>query len=206
MIELRLKRLSIQFTFLFFAVLTMLLLVDRTGYASLGLFACLLHEAGHLAMMLLTHTPVEKVQFYATGIRIVSNFAYTSGYLKQTGILLAGSLVNFAVAAVCVFAFDGRVLFYSLFGAMNLCIGLFNLLPVGFLDGGKLLEILLIRLLGWDRGTRGVRWLTLLLMLPATCLVTFLFVRHKVNFTIFLTSLYIFIVSLDFHWTRKKFR
>ena len=49
----QIKQCEIKIEYLFFAVIAFLLFTDTTGVALLGIAATVLHEAGHLVMMLL---------------------------------------------------------------------------------------------------------------------------------------------------------
>ena len=61
----QIKQCEIKIEYLFFAVIAFLLFTDTTGVALLGIAATVLHEAGHLVMMLLLGGSVKTVRFHA---------------------------------------------------------------------------------------------------------------------------------------------
>ena len=58
----QIKQCEIKIEYLFFAVIAFLLFTDTTGVALLGIAATVLHEAGHLIMMLLLGSSVKTVR------------------------------------------------------------------------------------------------------------------------------------------------
>ena len=66
----QIKQCEIKIEYLFFAVIAFLLFTDTTGVALLGIAATVLHEAGHLVMMLLLGSSVKTVRFHAFGVDI----------------------------------------------------------------------------------------------------------------------------------------
>ena len=58
----QIKQCEIKIEYLFFAVIAFLLFTDTTGVALLGIAATVLHEAGHLVMMLLLGGSVKTVR------------------------------------------------------------------------------------------------------------------------------------------------
>jgi Zn-dependent protease len=142
MIELSLRRLRVRFGFSFFAVVALFACLDVSGYGLLGLCACLIHESGHLAAMLIEHHPPAMVTFYGGGIKISG---HRTNRLSPF-VLFAGSGANLLAFAVTLAASDGTSLFPLIFAVMNLVIAVFNLLPIGYLDGARLIELLFIRL------------------------------------------------------------
>ena len=130
----------IQLHILFLGMLTLFLLVDPTGISAMGLGASLLHELGHLAACRLTGARPRALSFELSGIRLTGG-ARPLPFGKELAILLAGSGVNLLLAAVLYWiSGKGRTL-----AAVHLCLGFLNLLPMGALDGGKILRLVLER-------------------------------------------------------------
>lgn len=149
MFEIYLKKLSVAVDFSFFAAVSLLILLKDSDYALYGLAACIWHELGHLTAMRFCNIGVKRVFFYGAGIKIVPDkqFAFTD-FLRELVILLAGSGANFILAAAL---FLGNNMELTPFAAVNTAIGLFNLLPLQYLDGGKLAVLLIRRFCGIDR-------------------------------------------------------
>ncbi|MDR0822023.1 MAG: hypothetical protein LBN40_06140 [Oscillospiraceae bacterium] len=141
----------LRFDFTFFALGAVLLCVDRSGYALLGLAACLLHEGGHIFVMWKRGDSPRTVTFRGGGIAVSDR---NGGILPPASVLVAGSAANFLAFSLTALFADGLSVYVGLFAVMNLVIGVFNLLPVGTLDGKFLLQIALLRVLPCDKADR----------------------------------------------------
>ncbi|GHU59228.1 hypothetical protein FACS1894133_5540 [Clostridia bacterium] len=127
-------RFRLSLCFSFFAMLSVFLTLDTTGFGLFGIAACLVHEFGHLAAVAATRAGISGVELYGGGIRI-------HNIRQNTAVTLSGCAANFAVFAVLA----GGSLTMLTFAVINLFVGCFNLLPVGCLDGRVFLESLLTR-------------------------------------------------------------
>ena len=67
------KSCRITVDFLFVAMLTVLLLGDKTGIAQIGILAAMLHEAGHLTVMHLFGVEPSQIKFTPFGIDIIKS-------------------------------------------------------------------------------------------------------------------------------------
>lgn len=121
---------KIQISVFYVGIITLLAFIDKTGIAVLGFFAALLHELGHIAVLYLVGGRAELISFEITGIRMVQKSLL--GNLKEIAVMSAGCAVNFVCCALCM-----KLGFLSA-ATVHLCIGAFNLLPAGALDGGRL--------------------------------------------------------------------
>ena len=188
MFEIPFRRLSIAFDFSFFASVSLLVLLG-SGYAVMGLAACLLHELGHLAVMKMCGIPVKRVLFYGAGIKIMPDkeFCFTD-FSSEFTVLIAGSAANFLIAAVSGIpdSFGMR-----LFSVINILIGVFNLLPLQYLDGGKLLLAVIRRICSFSTAClleRFLKWANVFLILSV--MIAFAFAGRG-NFTLYITLCYL---------------
>ena len=104
-----------------------------------------LDEAAHVLLyrVLVRRWPV--LQVGLGGIALQWPF-FTAGAGAEAAVLLAGPVLNLGVAAVCLGAALRQASYFRyFFGGINLLLGAFNLLPLGFLDGGRLLLLLLLQ-------------------------------------------------------------
>lgn len=140
-------RWTIERPFVLSACLLAVLFFDGTGILHCCVGAMLLHESGHLlAYRLLLHqTPVLRLRLGGAALQWA---ALRAAPWQEGCILAAGPLANLLAAGGCALAvrYAARYLVYF-FGGANLLLAAFNLLPMGFLDGGRLLELLLARIL-----------------------------------------------------------
>ena len=117
----------------FAAMVLLALLAGAGSVLPLVLLSALCHELGHLAALRLAGTEVELLRLTAFGAEIRADTRYLP-YPKEILCTLAGPAVNLVLALVFArIAGD-----YVLAGA-NLLLGVFNLLPVPSLDGGRAL-------------------------------------------------------------------
>ena len=177
-------RITVSYPFL--AVLTVFLTLDKTGLAGEMLAAALLHELGHLIMMYVLRQPPRSIDCVSFGIRIVKQSSAIS-YGKEAAIYAAGPLVNLLAAAL--FAARGGAI--STLAQVHLLLGLFQLLPIGALDGGMLVSALA----HWAGGPRAARLtelvLSALILLPILGGAVLLALRGQGNITLIVTSFYL---------------
>lgn len=182
MIELPIRGIRVCFHFSFFAAVTLLMLWGSGSVALYGMYACLLHESGHLVAMIILRRPVKRLIFYGAGIKLVQGENETLvKFTYQLAILAAGCMVNFVLYAVC-----GGV-----FAMMNLLVGLFNMLPLCSLDGGKIISLCFYRILSYERAVtaekilRGIN----IVLIPAAAIAFYL--AGAGNFTLYVTLIYL---------------
>lgn len=194
MFELQFKKVTVVFDFSFFASVSLLILLG-SGYAVLGLAACIWHEFGHLAVMRICGVPAKRILFYGAGIKIMPDKQfYFTDFFTEFLVLIAGSSANFVLAAALSFSGSFEM---KLFSVINTAIGVFNLLPLQYLDGGKLLLAAIRRLCSFSCACqleRFLKWINIFLILSA--MISFAFVG-KGNFTLYITLCYLLISAVS---------
>lgn len=125
--------------FSFFAVIALFMLFDEDRFGLTALICCALHELAHLIVMLALGVPTEVITFYGAGIRISSSRIEYEKPSRRVLVLAAGCTMNF----ICSIVF--AQLGYDLAAAISLFTGIFNLLPIGELDGAALVKMWMIR-------------------------------------------------------------
>lgn len=128
--------------FCVFAVI--LAALDRSGAIVPLLGAMALHELGHLAVMLLCGADIRRVTLRFADLRIEAG---RLSYRQEFFCALAGPLVNLCCALSCRAP-------AAPFAAASLVLGLYNLLPVWPLDGGRMLRCALCARLSPERAQR----------------------------------------------------
>lgn len=124
---------------------------DTQGLLPLGVFAAGAHELGHWLVIRLCGAHVTRLRLSAVGAQM--RVAGTLSYPAELCCALAGPAVNLLLAFAA--ARHGRLVF----AGMNLAQGLFNLLPVGVLDGGRVLRCIWSMAGGPDGAARAQSWL-----------------------------------------------
>ena len=138
-IQLGKRRIPITISVYFMGMVVLCLALDMAEKIGLGLFFAGLHELGHLGAMLLFKARPQRVSLVAAGVRIDCAPGLNLSFGKEVLIAFAGPVVSFLLAGLC----------YAMgledAAAINLGFGLFNLMPVRQLDGGRALYYALCR-------------------------------------------------------------
>lgn len=177
------------FDFSFFAAVGIFLALDKSGYGAFALLACLCHEAGHLAVMLLKKEPPAEMIFSGGGICIKQSRE------ASTAVLAAGCVVNAVLFLIFFFVLPPDSIFKLMFGGANMAAGVFNLLPLGELDGRFLTEKLCFRLLPYSAALKTMRWVQAGTGILLCVVLIWLFVSRKINPIAVCVMGYIFLVD-----------
>lgn len=174
-------------SFGFFAVLALYMLFDRAGVGLPALAGVALHESGHIAALHLTGAEIAALRLYPFGVQLEKRGLLSYG--REAAVYLGGVAAN-AVAILCFLPFTG----WNLFCAVNAALALFNLLPVGRLDGGVLLELALCRCAGPVKARR-------ISLAAGFCILAPLFAAGfwmalRGNYTLLLTAIYLSVALL----------
>lgn len=122
-----------------------------------GLLACALHELGHWAAIRLLGGRIARLRLTAVGAELALDGSRPLSYGRECAAALAGPAASLLTAEL---AAGGRL--YLLAG-LSLGQGLFNLLPILPLDGGRALGLLLTSLGGEDCAGHAMRVLSAVL-------------------------------------------
>ena len=160
--------------------------------------AALCHELGHLTALALVKAKIERIRLTAFGAEIRADTRYLP-YGREIFCTLAGPAVNLILAVVLARAAGD----YLLAGA-NLFLGVFNLLPLPSLDGGRALHLAISWVTDPMLADRVCRWVGLLWggALAATALV--LVVRHGTGAFLLLGALGAFLPQLPLAKRRQS--
>lgn len=118
-------------------VAAVLIYLDGQGLFFQGALACILHELGHWAAIVLQGGRVHSLHLTAVGAEMELDPRRPLSYGREAIVALAGPAVNLLLAWISV-----RTGGY-LFAGLNLCFGMLNLLPIRPLDGGRALFCIL---------------------------------------------------------------
>ncbi len=186
---------EIYISFLFSAAVTIMLLTDKTGYMLPALFAIILHEIGHLFMMWILECSPKRIKLIPASVQITAPFQ--KRYRNDFLVAASGPTVNILLFLTLYFnylAFGNEVTLY--FALLNLVIGLFNLLPVKGLDGGTILFCILEKYKGPDKAAVILKIITIVLAMATILTAVTLTVRGKINISIYIMGIYLFVMSL----------
>lgn len=123
---------------------------DTQNLLPAALCAAAVHELGHLAAVYALGGRVCRLRLTAAGAEL--RLEGTMSYGRELLCALAGPLVNLLLA------FGAAQLRAVVFAGLNLVLGLFNLLPLSVLDGGKALSCGASVLFGPESARCLLRW------------------------------------------------
>ena len=143
------KRIKVDYGFVF--LLCLLYLFDRQNLFGWTLLSATIHECGHLVLIFLSGNRIEQIRLTLFGVCIELEASNRISYPAEALIAAGGPIVGI----LCAILFAKIV---PLFAGLNLCLSLFNLLPVAPLDGGKILRSVLCCVFPVDRVDALLRW------------------------------------------------
>lgn len=132
----KIKNVYISISTYFFLMIAWVVIFSRINEFLYCLISLFLHELGHIFMI---YGLKEKISiFYIIPFGFSCRLKNQSKIdrRKMLKIILAGPVTSFVVAGL-VFLWTKE------FAVTNLIIGIFNLIPVGNLDGGRIFRILM---------------------------------------------------------------
>ena len=193
--KLRIAKVKIEISFTLICIAGICVILGITSGFVWCAAAVLIHELGHLLMMIKLGFLPEKIKISAFEIKIFDSKRQSRSEKQNFFIIFSGPAVNF----ICFIPF---YLLYLLgnenflpFALANLSVGLFNSLPVLSLDGGQIIFILLKRRLNPARAEKIVDIITLITIFPLAVLGFAVLFKSKYNFSLLFICAYL-IISL----------
>ena len=131
---------NIKISFLLIIMVTLFSLFDETSLSVFALFSAFIHEFGHIAAAIIARCSIKEIALMPFGIRMTMKKSLDLLPIKKKiFIIAAGPTVNL-LCFTAIFALEKKINGGAL---IHLITALFNLLPIGTLDGGKILYELL---------------------------------------------------------------
>ena len=128
----------------FMGVVCLMLYIDRLGLMLPTMVAIILHELGHLIVLLAFGQKPKRVEIKVGAVAIIGNFILNKK--RELLMLCFGSAFNFifgTVLYICHMLFENQYLLN--FSLVMFVVGAFNLLPIKGLDGGDILNLILLK-------------------------------------------------------------
>ena len=170
--------------------------LDRTLIVPLALTACVAHELGHVIAIYLLGGAIKEMHLTVVGAELV--LERPLGYWQEGLAALAGPGGNLLLALMFCNVSRGLT-----FAGLNLVLALFNLMPVGRLDGGRALYCTLALLAGSSWADRVGGWLDSLCTVGALAAGLLLAVVWR-NPTLLVVALWLIVVSWKGNMTRSR--
>ena len=180
------------------------------------MFFALIHELGHLIVGILLKFKPTKMEIMPYGISISFKVNYndynkkirkgTILSLKRMLIAFAGPFTNLIVIIIFLlfnvnfFGIEREIIIYS-----NILIGIFNLIPIYPLDGGRILKEVLHINFGLETGERYTNLTSKIVAFIITIMCSFIILYIK-NISIFIIIGYIWylVVKEDIRYCKKE--
>ena len=191
---------KITVSFPFLTIITLLLLIDDSGFFIYGFFAAIIHECGHILAMLIKNCKPREIIFRAFDINIIDKSRIKRNYNDDLFILIAGPLFNIIFSLVLFFV-------YKIYGFnslikpifLNIFIGIFNILPIESLDGGQIFFNLLCRKLSIKTSENFIILASFMILMPIAVLGFYILIKSRYNFSLLLLSCYLMGILLLNH-------
>ena len=124
------KKLYVSISWCFFSMVFWVVLTNKIESFLICLLALTIHEIGHIVFIYLLKEKISIFYILPFGFCCRLRNQYSVSREKMIKILLAGPVTSILVA--------GFLFFWTRkFALVNFFIGVFNLLPVWYLDGGR---------------------------------------------------------------------
>lgn len=197
---LRIGRLLLDLSYPLVAVMTAVIILDRSMSVIMCFAAAIMHESGHIIALWHYGSMPERVRLTLFDIAIIDQKKYTRSYGQELIVVLAGVTVNFVMSLIFYLLYRmTAVNWLFLLCSANLGLGIFNSLPVDSLDGGQALLIILCRFFPYEKAAVIVDIISFIILIPAACIGFMVLLRSRYNFTLLITALYLIALILLKH-------
>ena len=177
-----------------FLLPAVLLLEGRITYLLAWLMSAIIHECGHFWMAKWLHIPIRALHISILGAQIQLSDPLLS-YRKEWLLCAAGPLFS-ALGALCAWggdALSSGMQIWNDFCGISLALGVINLLPIGWLDGGRMHRALCYQLLPPTIARIVVRLVSFLCFLLLWMTSVYLMLRFGNSLSLFAFSFSLFL-------------
>lgn len=191
--DFKMKGCRVNISVYFAVLIACILVLDQTGLAALALLCAGLHEAGHFIAMWWLKAPVEEVSFKAFGLNIKLAGNTRLSYRQEIAVSLSGCASNLLFCLLAFVFYRAGILkdqMQALY-IMNICLCVFNLLPIGPLDGGRALEAALCSHIQPAAARNIVNAVSAVFIVPLTFLGVYILAMTGYNFSLLLAAVYL---------------
>lgn len=152
----------------------------------------IMHEIAHIIIALLLKVDVNEITLLPIGVN--ANYSEKISFIKELIISLAGPLASFLFAIL---------LKKEEFIIMNLCICLFNLIPIYPLDGGKVIRSFFSLICGNEAGKK-INHAVSKFFIIILALTAIILIAYFKNYYMGILVIYIFSISIE-EFKKEKF-
>lgn len=180
---------SVYFVFM----VALILVLDSTGLAFIGLICVFIHECGHIVSLYLMGIKPQKAEFRIFGINIKLGGGSAISYKQEIILALSGCAANFAVCLPAYILYENGIIRHvsGAFFAFSFLLGCFNLMPVVSLDGGVALEALLCLKFNCGTAALVINILSVVFLVPTAAAGFYLVIKTGYNISLIAVCAYI---------------
>lgn len=189
---------KIEISFLFVCLITAFIIVESSELLIWGLSSALIHELGHILIMILVGHKPSRIIFNFFDIDIKDDKRNNRNYKEDILILLGGPAANFLMGVILwlLYVFNCGNENILVLITENLFLGAFNVLPIESLDGGQILYIYLSNRLQQDKAMMILELISFAVLFPLAILGFYVLLISKYNYSLLLVSCYLIGVIL----------
>ncbi len=185
---------QVEITFLFVAFISFVISLQAPSNVIMTIVSSMLHESGHLLIMLLLDNKPEKLRFELTGINIIRKQDIKISTKNEVLISLGGPLINLIIVILCC-AFlicynNDKIL---TFACINLILMIFNLLPIKKLDGAAVLFYLLSEKYNFLACSKILKLTSAVFIAIIFVWGVYVFISSKYNFSLIIIAIFLFL-------------
>ena len=173
--------------FYFIVVITFMLVIDKSYYCILSILFALLHELGHILIILLKNLRVSKIKFGIINIDMIyDNSSFLNiNYKDEFLIYISGPFVNFVLYLMFIFVYCvNNIYIFKIMAYQNFFLGIINLLPIESLDGYKILSLVLSRKFDINTCEKILNIISIIFLVPVSILGFMILIKSKYNFSL----------------------
>lgn len=187
--QFKIKNTKVTVSFTFFALIIILISIDKTEFLYESIIFAIAHEIGHIISLKFFRVNIEefKISLFGGNIKILNNNKIK--YFQSAIISFSGPLVNLFF---CVFFYIFNSFFefkfiYNIF-VINLVLAIFNLLPFYNFDGGKILSSILLIFLNEKTVNIILTITSIIVLIPFSYFAIYIFILDFKNFYLLVAS------------------
>lgn len=168
-------------------MLTFFSLYDKSGLFFLAFLTAIIHECGHIISAVILGLSIKSIYFLPYGIKMNLNIPLSLvSRMKKIILFASGSVTNIlCFVFICFISKNENVA-----AGIHLATAFFNLLPIGTLDGGRILKEI-IAFENDELGDKICDVLSLMLSIILFIVGTMVLLKTKYNISLIVTSLYL---------------
>lgn len=174
---------TIKIHFSFIVFLIYLFFINNIEYYLIFYFFAILHELAHIIVSYVLKVKISEINFLSVGLNV--QYENNISYTKEFIIASAGPIFSLALALL----FENQN-----FAIINFIIFMSNMMPIYPLDGGRIIRIFLVKILGYKKGITFYK----VILIFSICVLIFLNLIITVyfkNYYLLVFSGYIFILA-----------